>query len=248
MSNPAQPTTTTTQPTTPPAADPQKPAATAPDAPAATQADPPAPTLSLPGTEPAPVAPAAKIQYMGRVFDSVEARDAFIQQEQARMAASRQPAKPTKSLDDLWFDDPAEARRMLEAQITQKVESQIDQRISQREQQTSQAKQFWEGFYAAHPDLREADTVVKMTLGQHSAELYAADAKAPGEGAKLLAERVRSVVDPIRKSSTTSTTELPSGRPHALGASGQGMPAVTKQPAPMNFIDQVKAARPKKRA
>lgn len=177
------------------------------------------------------------LYFNGRKFDSVDQMSSYMYEQdlrykelERRIAQPVQQQAPTeKPIEEILFEDPSQAVKIIEERIINKVRGDISQQDVQRKA--------WESFYNSNPDLKGNEDLVRFK----SQELYNSLRDRPqDEALKIVANETRSLIQKIRGTQTTEQ-KLGSGPAIVAGSSGSTPARTTVQPsAPLTFSEQIK--------
>jgi hypothetical protein len=140
-------------------------------------------------------------------------------------------------IEGMLFTDPAKALK--------KHGEYIEKKLDARDAKKAAQSQFWTDFYAENPDLKSADNLVKLIIDGKRGELANLTIS---EAKKKAAELVRREIEPLAGSSGGTVTEVTKAPTTQFGGSKPTAPKAPQAPkAPINFCDQVRGMRGKKK-
>lgn len=178
---------------------------------------------------------AQPVYFNGKKFNNTEELMGYMSEQELRYQAlnnqiSKAPDAPTeKKIEDIWFEDPSTAIKMIREDIKKEIFSGIEQKDS--------ARSAWNKFYDEYSDLKGQEDLVKFKTQELSGEIRNLN---DHEAGKRIASEVRSMIQKIRGTETREQN-LPSGPAKMAGASGSTPARAQAQPtAPISFAEQVK--------
>lgn len=212
--------------------------------PFATQTKEEAPATSDQNTQ--TEAPKQKEIYLGgRKFSSLEEVIQYTAQletekkrlEQYKPSQTQQEILQTANtpkIEDLLFEDPASAIKLIKEDAKKEVLGMIDKQ--------KKHEQVWNKFFSDYPDLKGQEILVNAYQNQLWEEI--ADLP-PSEGLSKVALKVREKISDLRKGSAVSEDLRSGGATVASGSSGPGT-TVTTRVAPTSFVDQLRKYQKRK--